>query len=184
MAGSILSNRATRAARGVTTALGVSLALLTTSADVHAQGVERVRQIVSISPLSIVFGVFGAEYERRLGTASSLGVSGSFYRQTSFTYTSGEVKYRYYPQERALEGFSVGVTGGLTQVSSRETSSDESGTAASVGVSLDYQWLLGPRKRFALALGTGARRLIVLGTRLDGAALTLPTARISIGRGF
>jgi len=44
--------------------------------------------------------------------------------------------------------------------------------------------LLGQKKNFAITLGTGARWLFFLGTEVSGASLTLPTARISIGRGF
>jgi hypothetical protein len=141
-------------------------------------------QVVSISPISLVFGILGAEYEKRVGPASSLGASGTYYRNREFTYTSGEAKYRYYPQERALEGFGVGLTGGLTRIASRGSTSDESGTAVSIGFALDYQWLLGPKEHFAVTLGTGARRLIAIGTKVNGAALTLPTIRISIGRAF
>ena len=149
-----------------------------------AQQVKPVMQVVSISPISLVFGVFGAEYERKISPSSSWGVSGALFRPELFAYLSGEVKYRYYPQEKALEGFGVGITAGLTQIGTRDTEPNESGTAASIGFALDYQWLLGPRKRFAVALGTGARRLIALGTEVSGASLTLPTARISIGRAF
>jgi Protein of unknown function (DUF3575) len=156
-----------------------------TAVPLLGQTTKPISQVISISPISLVFGVIGAEYERALGPTQSFGVSGTFYRPELFSYLSGEVKYRYYPQEKALEGFSVGVTGGLTQIGTHGTeSSNESGTAASVGFALDYQWLLGPKKHFAVTLGTGARRLIPFGTKVDGSSLTLPTARISIGRGF
>ena len=151
----------------------------------RAQEVATPKQIISISPLSLVFGLLGAEYERRLSTSSAWGASGSVYRSDEFTYVATEAKWRYYPQEKALEGFAVGITGGLTQIGTHGTDrSNESGTAASVGFALDYQWLLGPKKHFAVTLGTGARRLIPFGTQVDGSSLTLPTARISIGRGF
>ena len=62
--------------------------------------------------------------------------------------------------------------------------SDDSGTSASFGFALDYQWLRGGKKNFAVTLGTGARRLFFLSTEVVGASLTLRTAQISIGRGF
>ena len=155
-----------------------------TAFPLRGQAATPIKQVLSISPLSLVFGVIGAEYERALGPTQSFGVSGTFYRPEEFYYLSGEVKYRYYPQEKALEGFAVGITGGLTQIGTHGTTSDKSGTAASVGFAIDYQWLLGPKKHFAVTLGAGARRLIAFGTQVDGASLTLPTARISIGRGF
>ncbi len=141
-------------------------------------------QIISISPISLVFGLIGAEYEHRLSTSSSWGVSGSVYRSDSFTYVATEAKWRYYPQEKALEGFSVGLTGGVTNVATRDVTPSESSSALSLGFALDYQWLLGPKKKFAVTLGTGARRLVGLSDKLTDVNLTLPTLRISIGRGF
>jgi len=145
-----------------------------------------VTQIVSISPISLVFGVIGGEYERRISPTGALAGSANYLRQSGISYLSAEAKYRYYPQEKALEGFAVGLTTGLTRIATTDSFEDEeaSGTAASLGFALDYQWLLGRKKNFAVTLGTGARRLFFLGTEVDGASLTLPTARISIGRGF
>jgi len=156
------------------------------TAPTAAVAVTPVKQIVSISPISLVFGIIGAEYERRIDASSALAGSVNYLRQSGVSYLSGEAKYRYYPQEKALEGFAVGLTTGLSRIGTYDTfdGDEASGTAASLGFALDYQWLLGRRKNFAITLGTGARRLFFLGTEVEGASLTLPTARISIGRGF
>ena len=160
------------------------------TAPTAAVAVTPVKQIVSISPISLVFGIIGAEYERRIDASSALAGSVNYLRQSGVSYLSGEAKYRYYPQEKALEGFAVGLTTGLSRIGTYGDNfgdfdgENESGTAASLGFALDYQWLLGRRKNFAITLGTGARRLFFIGTEVDGASLTLPTARISIGRGF
>ena len=150
----------------------------------RAQEVATPKQIISISPLSLVFGLLGAEYEHRLSTSSAWGASGSVYRSDEFTYVATEAKWRYYPQEKALEGFAVGLTGGVTHVATRDAIVGKASSALSLGFALDYQWLLGPKKKFAVTLGTGARRLIGLSDSLSGASLTLPTFRLSIGRGF
>ncbi len=162
----------------------IASALVLLPLAARAQEVATPKQIISISPLSLVFGLLGAEYEHRLSTSSAWGVSGSVYRSDEFTYVATEAKWRYYPQEKALEGFAVGLTGGVTRVGTRDVSPSTSSSALSLGFALDYQWLLGPKKRFAVTLGTGARRLIGLNDALNGASLTLPTARLSIGRGF
>lgn len=160
------------------------------TAPTSAGETPTVTQIVSISPISLVFGIVGAEYERRIGPTSALAGSANYLRQSGLYYLSGEAKYRYYPQEKALEGFAIGLTTGLTRIGTYGDILDgvdgenDSGTAASLGFALDYQWLLGRKKNFAITLGTGARRLIFLGTEVNGASLTLPTARVSIGRGF
>jgi hypothetical protein len=146
-------------------------------------------QVISISPLSLVFGLIGAEYERKLSPTMAFGASGSYFRGDFFTYSSIEGKYRYYPQAKALEGFAISATGGLTRIGSRDSdlafdSSGESANAFSIGTAVDYQWLTGAKKNFAITLGVGARRLILIGDGVDGASLTLPTVRISIGRAF
>lgn len=141
-------------------------------------------QIVSISPISLVFGAIGVEYEVRTGPSASFGASGTYFRLSDIRYVSGEVKYRYYPQEHALEGFGVGLTGGVTQIAVVDGSTNDAGSAISLGFALDYQWLLGPKKHFAVTLGTGARRLFPIGAKVDGANFTLPTFRISVGRAF
>ena len=161
----------------------LALAALAAS-PAHAQSVKPITQVISISPISLVFGAFGAEYERSLGPSQSIGASGTYYRPEFFSYLSGEVKYRYYPQEKALEGLGVGITVGLTQIGTHGDGTSDSGTAASIGFAIDYQWLLGPKKHFAVTLGSGARRLIAIGNTVDGASVTLPTGRISIGRAF
>jgi Protein of unknown function (DUF3575) len=156
----------------------------------HAQSTDSasVRQIVSTSPILLVFGVLGAEYERRLSPTTSWGVSGAVYRPELFSYASLDGKLRYYPGARALEGFAAGLTAGVTRIGTRNSGNpsgtEDSGTAASLGFTLDYQWLLGTRRRFAVTLGGGAKRFFLFGEDVSGASLVLPTGRISVGRGF
>jgi hypothetical protein len=157
----------------------------------RAQAVDSagaVRQIVSTSPILLVVGVLGAEYERRVSPTTSWGVSGAVFRPELFSYASIDAKLRYYPGARALQGFAAGLTAGVTRIGTRNSGNpsgtEDSGTAASLGFTLDYQWLLGKRKRFAVALGGGAKRFIVVGEDVSGAALVLPTGRVAIGRGF
>ena len=164
--------------------LALVAAIVIAPLSARAQAAADASQVISISPISLLFGLLGAEYERRLAPSSSFGLSAQSYRNNDFSYLSAEAKYRYYPQEKALEGFAVGITGGVTRIGERNQSENESGAAVSLGFALDYQWLLGPRRKFAVILGTGARRLIPIGTEIDGSSLTLPTARIAIGRGF
>ncbi len=146
---------------------------------------KAVEQIVSVSPINLIFGLYGAEYEKKIDARNSWGASAGYFTLGGFSYLNSELKYRYYPQEKALEGFGVGLTTGLTRIAVDDnTSSQESTTALSVGFALDYQWLLGSRKNFAITLGSGARRLVVVGRKLADANLILPTFRLAIGRGF
>lgn len=164
--------------------LALVAAIVIAPLSARAQAAAGASQVISISPIGLLFGLLGAEYERRLAPSSSFGVSAQSYANDDFSYLSADLKYRYYPQEKALEGFAVGITGGVTRIGERNQSENDSGSAVSLGFALDYQWLLGPRRNFAVILGTGARRLIPIGTEIDGSSLTLPTARIAIGRAF
>lgn len=176
---------------GVASSLMALAASALLSAPVHAQDPAPragVRQIISTSPILLVLGVIGAEYERKISPTTAWAISGTMYRPELFSYASVEGKLRYYPGAEALKGFSVGATTGLTRIGTRDDGNpgyqDDSGTAASLGFSLEYQWLIGARRNFAVTLGAGARRLLVFGDQVAGSSLALPTARLSIGRGF
>lgn len=145
-------------------------------------------QVLSINPITAVFGLFSADYERKVGTATSVGVGGSYYSSSGFTYLSVEAKPRYYASGTALRGFSVAGIAGVTRVSGSDddcigSCTDESATAAALGVNLDYQWLLGQQQKFAVALGLGAKRLFGVDD-ISGVSATLPTARVAIGIAF
>ncbi|HEX8848393.1 MAG TPA: DUF3575 domain-containing protein [Gemmatimonadaceae bacterium] len=157
---------------------------------------------VSIQPLSAVAGIYALEYEHATSRHLSIGVGGTFSRQSGsdwfgegdskVTYASGDLKLRYYPEGRALAGFSVGALAGY--VSARETSKSyfagatqttrSNGSAPAFGISLDYTWLLGGSRSFYLALGAGAKRLLLKQSDVPDALTTYPTARISVGYAF
>lgn len=146
-------------------------------------------QVISVNPIGLLFEVLSAEYERTFSPSSTLGAAVTLFSPDEFTYFSAEGKYRYYPQGRPLQGFSFGGGAGFTLVSSdyEDTCAeceDESATALSISIGLDYQWLLGANERFAVAAGIGGKRLFFLGDELEGAAAGYPTARVSVGYAF
>ena len=134
--------------------------------------------------------VYAAEYERRTGTTLTLGVGGTHWDlgDDDLRYTSGDLKLRYYPQGTALQGFSFGGTVGYTSVSaaSLEDGSEESAGGPSFGVLLEYQWLMGASRSFALALGLGAKAVMVDEDEFtsDDFIARYPTARVSVGFAF
>lgn len=140
------------------------------------------KQVVSASPISILFGFFGAEYERALSTTSTVGASGNFYGSGLVTYLSADAKYRYYPQGAALKGFSLGGSAGFARISV-DNGFNNAGAAFSFGVEMDYNWLLGKEKRFYVGVGGGAKRYF--GSDLEGVSFTVPTLRlVNIGYAF
>lgn len=150
-----------------------------------AQG--SLRNLILIDPVLIPFNIYNGEYEHVLSRSATLGLAGTYYGDNGVDYYTAEVKGRYYPQEHAPDGFSLAGSVGITRVSGdvfdysngyRRTVS----TYPTVGVELDYNWLLGPTRRFAIGTGIGAKRL--LGSHDNGTSGGLPTARVAVGVAF
>ena len=149
------------------------------------------RNVFSFQPLTAVFTVYSAEYERQTAGALTVGVGGTYWSlgdaTDELTYKSADVKLRYYPNGTALSGFSFGGTVGFTSVSGTSTSGfDESAGGPSFGVLLEYQWLMGAKQNFSVALGAGAKALSVKQETFTSGDFTAryPTARISVGYAF
>lgn len=168
--------------------LAVAAAALMPFAAASAQNAAP-RNVISVQPLNAMMTVYSGEYERQVGTAVTFGVGGTYWNASEAgdeaSYTSGDIKLRYYPSGAALAGFSLGASGGFTQVSARDAGStiDESESGPTFGVLLEYQWLMGAKKSFSLALGAGAKMLFVNEDNVTNASFTAryPTARVSIG---
>jgi hypothetical protein len=149
-------------------------------------------RIVSIQPINLVLTIVSAEYEQKLGAASTWGIGANYWDATplggSGNYSSAEFKLRYYPDGTALRGFSIGASAGYVSISGGNGDSFRSGalTGPSLGVLLEYQWLLGRTKTFAVALGGGAKAILVSQDKSSSSdsALRYPTMRISIGYAF
>lgn len=158
---------------------------------------ERPTQIVAINPFGLVFSYFYAEYERAFSGNSSIGLSGSYSDISDLRFLSVDARYRLFPTEKAPAGFSVSATVGFSRVTDTDVdcngSTDRgcepfkrhpSGGALTTGIQLDYTWLLGARKGFALGVGLGAKRLHYTGDVPGEARKTVPMARFAIGRAF
>jgi hypothetical protein len=160
-------------------ALALTLALMSAT-SVSAQTQEPARdpadhqQIISANPFGLMFEWFNAEYERRIGPATTLGGSVSWFSLDSgdMDYVNGNMIFRYYPSGRALSGFFLGGRGGVFRVSDAV----DSGVFFGAGFEIGYNWLLGARRNVGISLGVGATRLF--GGRLSGASLTIPTVRL------
>ena len=148
-------------------------------------GLPRVN-LVSANPIGLLFEWYNGEYEHALNSTTSLAIAGS-----SFDFDDdGDERYtvldgiaRYYPSGRALHGFSVGLSVGFVDFNDDNSScsefgcSDDSGTAATLGVRGDYVWILGRDQHFSVATGIGAKRVIGNDIGTEG----LPIGRLSIG---
>jgi hypothetical protein len=100
------------------------------------------------------------------------------------TFTSTEIRLRYYPAGVALQGFLLGGAIGLSNVKGTSRSLiDQSQTAPSIGLMLEYQQLLGQKRGLSLALGVGARAVFVGKDEITSPEFRArhPTARVSVG---
>ena len=135
-------------------------------------------QIVSANPFTLTFGWFNAEYERKLTSNATWGVSGSFFGLGDFDYQNANALLRYYPRA-ALSGFFVGGRAGIYHAAAYI----DGGTAFGTGFELGYTWLLGGQQNVAVSLGAGANRLF--GGDLHGASIAVPTIRlVNVGFAF
>ena len=152
------------------------------------------RTVISFQPLNAMFSVYSAEIEHAVGTSVTLGAGGSYWSHNDdlgdTKYTSGDVKVRFYPEGHPLQGFSFGGQVGYTSVSDHVDDAfageDSESTAhgATIGVALDYNWLLGASKATYVGLGIGAKKIFANSNDIGDATLAYPTARISIGYAF
>lgn len=159
------------------------------------------KTVLTFNPIAIVAGYFGGDVETAVTSTMTLGVGASYAGFDNFNdYGALEAKVRYYPQERALYGFSV--AGNLGMATYREDGPyyvyDANGTVispdgatgtrrtrATVGTEVSYQWLLGPKRRFVTVVGVGVKRFIGAEDYFSPFdANVIPTARINIGFAF
>ncbi len=170
----------------------VALIVTCSSAAAGAQGVpSRYLHRASVNFLGIPFGIASAEYERMTTDELSLGASAGV---DSDNYAWAEGKLRYYPSARGPRGFAIGASAGAARVKSYteddcfifcSDASGPSGTGATVGVFLDYSWLLGRSRRFYVGTGLGLKRVFGLG---DAPGQTFPdvlgASRLQVGYAF
>ena len=165
-------------------------------AILSAQAPAAKRTVLSIQPLAAMYTVFAGELEHALTPSTTFGIGASYWGHEqdgeSLDYLSGDLKLRYYPQGKALQGFSFGLQAGYTSVKETiasgvitTTNEELTHSAPTAGVALDYGWLLGANQKFYIGLGVGAKRIFA--DNADDASNflnTYPTARLSIGMAF
>lgn len=169
----------------------------------------RYEQTLSVNPIALPFGLFSTEYERVVSSGLTIGIGGSYLVHDAVDEDEfaaedgrdawGEVKALYYPGEVPLRGFAVGLTVGYhsaRDVRSEPSFDDASGRyvdgnvrettegAATFGVLLDYNWLIGRRKRFLVGTGIGARRVLKDVDSSSPLAQVYPDGRLQIGLAF
>jgi hypothetical protein len=146
------------------------------AAPAGAQGAPAANHVprvaVATNPLAIPFGMFTLDVEGATRSPGlTLGVAGAW-------LTDGrdqgwaDARLMYFPNETPFRGFAIGITAGMVaEQGDRENELGcspfgggcvrRSGEAApTLGVRLDYDWLVGARKRMLVGLGVGAKRTL------------------------
>jgi hypothetical protein len=174
--------------------LAVLLGLVLGATPLLAQGEH---QRASANLLGIPFGVVSAEYEYMATRELSWGLGAGI---DNNTHSWAEAKIRFYPGARGPDGLAVGMTAGVDRLRAFTGNdclvictegSGPKGTAFTLGVLLDYGWLIGPTERFYVGTGVGAKRVYGLDDErdTDGGFITdypkvLPVIRFQIGYTF
>jgi hypothetical protein len=150
------------------------------------------RSYVGINPLGVPFDIFSVEAETGVAQGITLGGVGSYTDVNHDRWESADFKFRYYPGDVVLRGFSLGATVGYLNYSARQccttggTEYRASVSTPTVGVIADYNWMLGMDHRFVVGTGVGAKRVLAgendrNRVGLDRAYLT---GRFTIGLAF
>ena len=173
--------------RKLLTTLGGIAVLVASSASAQANPAPTGKSgVLSIQPISAMLTVYSGEGELALNRSVTLGAGATYWDAGSlgdddFTYLSGDLKLRYYPEAHALQGFSFGGSVGLTRVAEADTVSQ---TSPSIGVMLEYGWLLGQSRSFYVGVGLGAKAVFINTDDFDSVTARYPTARLSVGFAF
>jgi hypothetical protein len=147
--------------------------------------------VVSINPFGFLLEWYSIEYERAFSASASWSVGVGYINHgesnDETTYTSADIRLRYYPAAEAPLRFAAGIALGYSRVTDEDVEMDavikDEFDALSLGIDLGYSWLLGRTRQFFLGAGVGAKRLFPIGAN-DDERIGRPTARLSIGYAF
>lgn len=128
-------------------------------------------QVLSSNLLGVVAKWFNVEYERKAGSAASMGVSASsfFIGEGDGSMRRANVFLRFYPQRGALSGIFVGLRGGVLW--NKPFGNDDA--AITAGVEFGKTHLLGPKKNIAISTGFGLDR-----AWFEGESAVIPNIRL------
>jgi len=158
------------------------------------------RTVISANPLAVFAGYVAGDLEIRTAPFLTVGAGVSINTIDDYNnYRAFELKARYYPAERALQGLSIAATAGVSTaradsyypgwfvfepLSSVPPRPDRV-TRPTFGTELAYQWILGPSSRFVAVVGAGVKRMFGNEGGFDPVNIPLlPTARVNIGVAF
>jgi hypothetical protein len=185
--------------RGFLAGFAVAVLAQSARAQVGGQGTGVLvpipnRTFVGFNPLGIPFDIFTAEVETGVAQGITLGGLGSYIDIDNKRYTTLDFKFRYYPGEVVLRGFSLGASLGYLNYNTPQTTFSPNGTSAvraklitpTVGVIADYNFMLGMQHRFIVGTGVGAKRVLANAVDRDAVGIDRAylTGRFVVGIAF
>jgi hypothetical protein len=144
------------------------------------------RTYVAVNPLGIPFDIASVEVESGVAQGVTVGGQASYTALGDDRYSTIDAKLRYYPSEVVLRGFSLGVSAGRTRFTQRNDSVRPNLDFGTIGLLLDYNWMLGARRRFIIGTGIGAKRVLANQDERTAAGLdhAYMTVRFVVGLAF
>ena len=138
------------------------------------------RTYVAINPLGIPFDIVSGEFETAIAPGITVGGLASYTSVDDDRFTTFDAKVRYYPGEVVLQGFSLGASLGHTRYAHAENAPSgevihPEASFPTLGLLVDYNWMLGARRRFIIGTGVSAKRVL---------ASAEDRARVDIGRAY
>lgn len=178
------------------------LASISTAAAFSAVGAQTATQqparvpirylsYVAADPVGIAFDIASLELETAIAPGITVGGTASYSSLSDQRFTSFDLVGRYYPGEIVLKGFSLGLSGGYLKYSNlvgnnQGSATRETLTAPTIGLALDYNWMLGSEHRFIVGTGIGAKRVLASQASRDRVQMdrAYGTARFVVGIAF
>jgi hypothetical protein len=142
------------------------------------------RSYIGFNPLGLPANVFTLELENAVAAGITVGGVASYIDVDHSRYTTADFKVRYYPSEVVLRGFAVGATAGVTRYSNVVDTVRQSLSAPTIGILLDYNWLLGRSERFLVGTGIGAKRVLASSSERKRADVDYATITMRLILGF
>lgn len=166
----------------------VAFALLALVPRAHAQSpAQPYKSVLTLNPLGIPFEYISGEYERVVNGLVTGGLTFSYLGLDDDSYLTFEGKLRFYPNEEAPKGFSLGLSAGITKLEgirfdeASNSNVDDDEIRPTIGVIVDYNWLLGRNKRFLVGAGVGGKRILGSDEGWIDLNIGYPTARFQVG---
>ena len=128
--------------------------------------------LITVNPLGVLVDYYNVELERALSDVTSISLAAEHSATGDTDISAVDVRFRYYPQAQVFSGLSLGASLGYGSFDDAEEyyydTPDGPGrevigedlAGPTLGLEVNYNWLVGRDRRLFVGLGIGARRLL------------------------